>query len=444
MADHMPQKLAGMYNERGVIAAYYAELQGLPVLERARASYPLPMASTESTLRAIFQSVDLALLNIADLMARATNDLQETRYGPASVKISWVHGFHRVLIRLSMMPHQLGLPCPASEAQGLLRITDSPAFQSFVDQVQAYDKVLLEKIESNEVPIESLLLDSSLDNNQLNLVHFSRIVNQDTTVWEQNLAEICSPTEVPSYEAFVASQGMYDTVYDRVLEGDSYFTQFRGLHQIPETLGAEMNDHIEKAILAIRASDVPLAYEHLRTCNILVEGVISSLPPIVDNLTTSDYHQIRENLGLTSGSHSVCLHYHLFRDLYRQLWNEFASFALNEPLNGHSTQSVQDAINQATKARFEEPNAFLTHLLANECLTLRSFIHQWRNFHVHLPRNNLGGSYTKSLTGSPDAITAVRAMRDAARTKDAILPLTEARGLNHVAVSKESTPLSLL
>jgi len=442
MTHQIPQKLAGMYNERGVIAAYYAELQGLPVLERARASYPLPMASIESTLRAIFQSVDLALLNIADLMARATTDLQQARYGPALVKISWAHGFHRVLIRLSMMPHQLGLPCHANQAQGLLRITDSPAFHSFVDQVRAYDKALLQQIESNELPIEPLLLQHSLDNNQLNLIHLSRIINQDTTVWEQNLAEVRCPVEVPSYEVFVASQGIYDTVYDRALEGDSYFAQFRGLHQIPETLGAEMNDHIEKAILAIRASEIPLAYEHLRSCNILAEGVISSLPPIVDNLTTSDYHEIRENLGLTSGSHSVCLHYHLFRDLYRQLWNEFASFVLNEPLNEGQTQNVQEVISQATQARFEEPKAFLIYLLSNECLMLRSFIHQWRNFHVHLPRNNLGGNYTKSLTGSPDAITAVRAMRDAARHKDAMLPLTEARGLNHVELTKENAPLS--
>ena len=442
MTHHIPQTLAGMYNERGVIAAYYAELQGLPVLENARASYPLPMASVESTLRAIFQSVDLALFNIADLMARATRDLQQGRYGPASVKISWAQGFHRVLIRLSMMPHQLALPGPASKAQGVLRITDSPAFHAFADQVRTYDQVLLQQIESGQLAVESLLLEHSLDNNQLNLIHLSRIMNQDTTVWEQNLAEVNCPVEVPSYEAFVVSQGMYDTVYDRVLQGDSYFTQFRGLHQIPETLGAEMNDHIEKAILAIRAAEIPLAYEHLRSCNILAEGVISSLPPIVDNLTTSDYHEIRENLGLTSGSHSVCLHYHLFRDLYRQLWSEFAGFVLGEPLNGHPQPSVQHAIDKATQARFEDPNAFLTYLLSNEYLTLRSFIHQWRNFHVHLPRNNLGGNYTKSLTGSPDAITAVRAMRDAARNKDAMQPLTEARGLNHVQPSEENTPLS--
>ena len=444
MTYHIPEQLAGMYNKRGVIAGYYAELQGIPVLEAARERYPLPMASMESTLRAIFQSVDLALLNIADLIGRATSDLKRKEGGvaPALVKISWAHGFHRVLIRLSMMPHQLALPCDVKEAKGLLRIADSPAFKAYVDVLQAYDQTLLQQIESGELSVEPLLLAHSLDSNQLNLIHLSRIMNHDTTVWEQNLAEVLCPVEVPSYETFVVSQGMYDTVYDRVLKGDSYFTQFRGLHQIPETLGAEMNDHIEKAILAIRAEQFPLAYEHLRSCNILAEGVISSLPPIVDNLTTSDYHEIRENLGLTSGSHSVCLHYHLFRDLYRQLYDEFTNLILQKPMNGHQNKAAQQAISDATQARFDDPQAFLIYLLSNECLTLRSFIHQWRNSHVHLPRNNLGGNYTKSLTGSPDAISAVRAMRDAARRKDAMLPLAKARGLKNVRLSNDNAPLT--
>ena len=444
MTYNIPQKRTEMYNERGVIAAYYAELQGIPVLEAARDAYPLPMASIESTLRAIFQSADIALLIIADLMTRATADLdlKEGQVGPALVKVSWAHGFHRVLVRLSMMPQQLGLPCHMSEAQGLLRIADSPAFKAYVQALQDYDQALLQRLDCGQLPIKSLLLEHSLDTNQLNLIHLTRICNHDTTVWEQNLAEVLSPVEVPSYEAFVVSQGMYDTVYDRVLKGDTYFTQFRGLHQIPEILGAEMNDHIEKAILAIQAEALPLAYEHLRSCNILAEGVISSLPPIVDNLTTSDYHQIRENLGLTSGSHSVGLHYHMFRDLYRQLCGEFANLVLDKPMNGHQNKAIQQAISQATQARFEDSNAFLIYLLSNECLTLRSFIHQWRNSHIHLPRNNLGGSYTKSLTGSPDAISAVRAMRDSARKKDAMLPLIKARGLKKVHLNNENAPLT--
>jgi hypothetical protein len=48
-----------------------------------------------------------------------------------------------------------------------------------------------------------------------------------------------------------------------------------------------------------------------------------------------------------------------------------------------------------------------------------------------MPRNNLGGEFTKSLTGSPDAISAVKHMRDAARAKDPMLPVIRARGLGN-------------
>jgi hypothetical protein len=46
-----------------------------------------------------------------------------------------------------------------------------------------------------------------------------------------------------------------------------------------------------------------------------------------------------------------------------------------------------------------------------------------------MPRNNLGGEATKSLTGSPDATRAVKLMRDAARSRDRLLPVARAREL---------------
>ena len=70
----------------------------------------------------------------------------------------------------------------------------------------------------------------------------------------------------------------------------------------------------------MRGGCLKAAFEQLRCANILATGMTAAMPVIVDNLVTADYHEIRENLGLTSGSHSVGLHFHLFRDLYQQLW----------------------------------------------------------------------------------------------------------------------------
>src|SRR5258708_7758018 len=97
-----------VYNERGIIAENYHDLQGLGVLEAARQSYPLPKASGESTLRAVFQAAEIALLNLADVIARATADLDRKQFTNSTVKLFWARGFHRLLARLSMLPHELG------------------------------------------------------------------------------------------------------------------------------------------------------------------------------------------------------------------------------------------------------------------------------------------------------------------------------------------------
>ena len=74
-----------------------------------------------------------------------------------------------------MMPQQLGLLCHMSEAQGLLRIADSPAFKAYVQALQDYDQALLQRLDCGQLPIKSLLLEHSLDTNQLNLIHLTRI-----------------------------------------------------------------------------------------------------------------------------------------------------------------------------------------------------------------------------------------------------------------------------
>ena len=148
-----------------------------------------------------------------------------------------------------------------------------------------------------------------------NLVHLTRICNHEATVWEHNLAAVSAPGEVTDYRSFVVADLIRNMVYDRMLKGDTFFTAFRAVHQIPEILTAEVNDFIEQSILNVREGRVRLAYEHIAAANTLLNCVLAATVPIVNNLTTADYHQIRENLGMTSGSQSEGIHYHLFRPL---------------------------------------------------------------------------------------------------------------------------------
>ena len=430
-----------VYNERGVIAEHYRDLQGLPVLDAARQTYPLPSASTASTIRAVFQAVEIAILNLADLIGRAATDVAQGRTGRAMVKMSWALGFHRVLVRLSTMPQQLGL-VPADVAScGLLRIADSPAFAEYLHALEHFDRATLAQIDAGALALETAVAEESLDSPFFALIHAARVSNHESTIWEENLATIAVGAPVPSYEQFVVAAGIRSAVYDRVLRGDTYFTQFRGLHQIPETLGEESNDRTEHAIREIRAGNLRTAVDHLRVVNVLAEGMLATLPPMADNLATSDYHEIRENLGLTSGSHSICLRFQMFTDLYHQL-----AEALEGVLNGSESRSRDDASLVNTVRRIDETSgvdsgAWLRHLLLSECLTFRSFIFQWRDQHLHMPRNNLGGGSTKSLTGSPDAVAAVQKMRRSSRLSDPMIPLARGRGLSAPTSDDTDSPL---
>jgi tryptophan 2,3-dioxygenase len=429
-------------NHRGIIAEQYSELQGIPLLKAARDTYPLAKASPESSLRAIFQAAEIALLNLEDLVTRVSADLARGALGKASVKMSWVRGFQRLMVDLSVLPHKLGLGSDIAECEGVLRIGDSPGLRAFAKALERLDEIILAQIGKGEIPIGSLLAKQSLDCSAFNLLHMIRVCNHEMTIWENNLAEIHVPVAVPDYDQFVVTAGMRATVYDRVLKGDTFFTQFRGLHQVPEILCDEINDRIEHAIMDIRHESLQAGFEHLRCANILSAGVISALPAMVDNLATSDYHQIRENLGLTSGSHSVGLHFHLFRDLYQQLWEAVANSFLAGQADAGDQEALCAAIRRAAATRQRDPRAFLLHLLGNECLELRAFIQLWRDEHLNLPRNNLGGNRTKSLTGSLDAIKAVKGMRDVARAKDPMQPLADVRNHRNNRTDDRQLPLT--
>ena len=415
-------------NERGIIAESYYDLQGLAVLKNARARYALPTASPESTLRAVFQSVDIVLLNLANILQRAAGDLDRGVLNDTSVKMLWARGFHRLLARLSLIPHQLGFLIDHQNKHGVLRIADSPAFCEYLEALKTFDRAALRLERVGVLRPGHVVANESLESAQFNLIHSARISNHESTIWERNLAHTTVPAAVPSYEQFVVSDVMREAVYERVLTGDTYFTQFRGLHQVPEILGEEINDRLEQAIRDVRAERLREAVDQLRCVDVLSDGILASLPPMIDNLATSDYHQIRENLGLTSGSHSVCLRFDMFTNLYEQLWDELKKQI--EP-SGHEehTDSVENALVGVQNRRFNDWRSWTQHILTNYCSKFQAFIFHWRDEHLNLPRNNLGGEFTKSLTGSPDAVQAVKHMRDAARLRDPMQPLLRAQGL---------------
>jgi tryptophan 2,3-dioxygenase len=417
-------------NDRGIIAESYHELQGLGLLKEARDAIALPNASTISTLRCVLQCAEIALLNLSDLMSRAADDMAYGRIDRASTRLSWAIGFHRILSWLSALPHATGLPLGGEHAVSTLCMRESPAFREFLGNLLRFDNEFrLTTCRQPTFPLGAIE-NRSVDDSSLRLVKAILLCNHEATLWEENLSQLCLPREILPFDKFVSSPLLREAVIQPTLLGDTYFTQFRGLHQIPETLCAEVADLVEATILDIRHDCVSRAVEHLRIANSLMGPTFACVETIAQNMAPIDYYEIRENLGLTSGSHSVTLEFHLFRDLSAQLWAEI------EQHLGERFPSAPDSVERARLAdsqRHAHPDRWLTHELVSGYINIRDAISRWRHAHMHLPRNNLGGHCTRSLTGSTDAIQTVKKMRDTASSNDAGRALYSARGIRNCA-----------
>ncbi len=430
------------FNERGVIAQTYSELESIPLLEAARNNYSLPKASPESCLRSVFQSVEVILLNLTDLVTRATEDIQHENLNAAVVKLAWAGGFGSILSELCVLPYRLASGSTTLADRSWLRIEDSPAFQAHTQAFLPLNQVFLRFIELHPAQVNEAIADTSVEVPLSRIIQLLKIYAHEVSYWKTSLSEIGVQQEITSYDAFVGSSYIREAVLGRKLKGDTFFTQFRGLHQVPEIITAELNDHIECAIRSIREESLKTAYLYLRSANILMSVLVGSIDPIAQNLTPSDYHQFRENLGVTSGSHSVTLHFHLFRDLYRQLGTTFLEHIQRSGQACFDEENLIQIIRLMDEHKLDDSRYFLTHLIINELLTLQTRLDQWRHDHLHLPRNAVGGGGTKSLAGAHDGIEAVKKLRDVAWATDVLRPLAEARHLGRALPGTEQPLIS--
>ncbi|MGP3969701.1 hypothetical protein [Streptomyces sp. 6N223] len=383
-----------MRNERGVIAEHYYSLQSLSSIEAARESMIAEPGTKEALLVGLYQSTEIALHNLTDLLTRASDCLSEGDVERGVTLLHWVRSFHRVLVRLSLASLRVSADWPGDAPRWAADTT--PGFSDFLPALRRFDEVLSRLADEGKVDLHAAIGERSLEDPWFAVLHCARIANHDARVWSANLAGAAHPAPGVDPERILSSANLRHAVDEHQLSGHTYFTQFRALHQIPELLVREINDRIETAIRATRGGDIAAAVQTLDGATELFDPIEACLPPIVDNLSTHDYHQIRENLGLTSGSHSVSMRFHLFTDLYEQLVEALAPLADKPAGSG---------------------DPFLPRL-RQHAANLRIFIFAWRDMHLHLPRNNLGGQETKSLTGAPDAIRTVRKMRDNAVSAD--------------------------
>jgi hypothetical protein len=230
--------LRGMSIDRksGVIAFTYDDLHAVDHLRHAREISLASLGSQDRRLRTIFQAVEVALLNLTDLTKRAIRDLASGSISAAVVKSAWITGFHRVLDSLSQIP--VRLPCQEIAACGgsaVISVQASSAFAAYFAAAQELDAALLNHFDRTAL-LETVLAERSLDDPLFRLLHDARVAMATAVCLERRLTGLRVESEPSSLDAWTAANELRRAVFDRQLADDTFFTQFRGLHQIPEIL----------------------------------------------------------------------------------------------------------------------------------------------------------------------------------------------------------------
>ncbi|MEZ0542536.1 hypothetical protein [Fibrella arboris] len=387
-----------MENRKGIIAESYTDLQALPDLERASKSYVTGKDSPWSLIKILLQSLEISIQNLNDLFERIIFDLNNNKLGKAVIKLGWIKDINNLTMQISSLVNMLYGNSITESSQSLSTTSSQILLNSTYED---FDVAINGYLKRKSINLFKLLETKMLNNDLYIFFHYYRIISHELVIWNENMQKYSIPINT-NYDEFVGLSDITHAVDYPKLKGDTFFKQFRGLHQIPELITYEVNNRIEISIVGMRNGRYEIAHNHLKVANNLLKITVQSLKPIVNNLSHNDYHKIRENLGLTSGSHSVNIHFHLFRDLYTLI----------------STEYINTFFKNEEEYKLELQSNYTLKLVETELLNLRYIINQWRDLHLHLPRVNLGENKTKSLIGSQEAVDAVRKMQSAANIKD--------------------------
>ncbi|WP_266461859.1 hypothetical protein [Streptomyces sp. NEAU-H22] len=410
--------------ELGPVAESYDQLHRIDLLGEARAARKVPEGTYDSTVCAVLQASEVCLLNLARLANRTQVCLLADDIRSASRYIQWAVGFHRLLRRLgTVMFGARGIyGAGVSAGATTVSISESAGYAAYVDALRGLEDVAKGSLLAGAPELtRSTIATKSIDDSLYRVLHGIRIGCHDATKWESDLTAV--PIGVSrSTDELISAETLARAVAATELHGDTLHGEFVALHQVPEILCAEANDHLEVAIRAIRASALSRAAQHLTACRELLDPVVDAQRVMAEHLATGEYHEFRTNLGPASGTHSLSIKQHMFRDLFKHMWNDLEAW-----LRSFGASPLEETVRDIDARRHDDPEAWLRHTVVDQAFKLHSVHQQWRHEHLHMPRNCLGSGGTKSMIGIPDGPQAVYKMRDAANAQHSLATIHRAR-----------------
>jgi hypothetical protein len=376
-------------NELGPIAETYDELQGLPHIRKAWGGMGLPEDAGIRYLCSMLQSIELIALNEIDLCQRLERSILEENWNDAGEQATWLSALSTIAVNIAKGCDAVGVENCSLHLTSPLR---SLAMGSLMKQIDALERSALPVFDRHSQEFEDGVRTGGHSSSFATIVHRLKIFFRNVQTASEILQHVRLPSSVESYSSAIVSAALESAVRVLSIRGETYFTQFRLLHQIPELVGLDGLAACDR----LQASGAGNFRELIRDIAMLQEIselALLCLSPLVTNLFPASYYKIRNNLGITSGSHSVTLSKQLFSRKFVELSEHFLLLAQRF----------------ATSDRGEEAENF--RLVLSFWRHYRANVYAWRQAHIHLPRNVLGGPGTKSLIGSPDAVSAVEALR---------------------------------
>lgn len=428
-------------NELGPIAPSYDDLHRIDLIAASKEACPTEPGSYESTVRAVFQAAEVCLLNLARLTGRTREAVEARDFASASRYIQWSMGFHRLLRGLGTVGQEMQSLFGSTLRRGVrsVDIAETAGCRAYIGELRAFDdEVRCSLLVGEPLMVRATIATRSIDDDLYRLLHGIRICSHNATKWESDLSGVPLPLagELNSLlsTALLAQAVARTELHPRTLHGE-----FVALHQVPEILSAESNDHLELAVRDVRSRALSRAASHLAVCNAVLGPMVEAQRIMAELLATGEYHGFRENLGAASGIHSLSIKQHMFKDLFKHFWNDISRWLIS-----HGDGSLETTIRAIDANRHQDSDAWVRHQVLHQAFRLHNIHQEWRHEHLHMPRNCLGSGGTKSMIGVPDGPRAVQKMREGANAQRSLNAVHKARGMKLTNVVGCSPLTSLL
>ena len=368
-------------SDTGQIADSYDTLHSVRLVTLILDTIPEALPD-ESRLRYLFFLLARCFdANLAELSHWARRDVCDARTGQAANTLLWIE-------RLLRLKHDIGLFRPLAEPDR--HAAPQPPTSAFLPALEALSEALLAYFGEKGFPAiadaDALgMADAMLFQRAKNIV----LLAKEDALGDPAPGEIAPEIVAAHLECVAAATA------GLAMNEATHINQFCLLHQLPELIMPTVLRSWMSIETELAADDPDGALEHARSAGDLLSIMVLSLGPLAEILYPSEYFRFRGNLGATSGSSSATLRGQLLTAAYVRLAERVAA----------------EAQRQATPRRAHQ--RLMAQIARN-----RDLLYRWRALHMALPRNVLGSDGTKSLSGSPDALKAVRSMAQAFASKD--------------------------